>query len=509
VNDRLTILQGDCLDVLRTLPSESVHCCVSSPPYWGLRDYGVVGQIGLEATPQEYVSKMVEVFAEVRRVLRSDGTCWVNLGSSYWGSGRGGNPEESEFRKQATNAGSLIKPMDWKAASSYGKRPIQSHSDAPSCGTNGKAPQDSPWSDHACPDCGGELIACSPIRRGRSAHISQPHEQSEQRLLPKVHDSEHRDSDSSSPDASGIAAHQSTISSWCQNAPVVPSQVNAVLELQQESQTLSDSAQESEGRVSCTSCIEQIDRPSVLHKSDKVCVCMACGYSTKTLPNFKPKDMVPIPWMVAMALQTDGWYLRSDIIWHKLNPMPESVTDRPTKSHEYLFLLSKAEHYHYDAEAIKEPCSESTHMRISQDLANQVGSFLANGGNKTNGPMKAVIAGSTRKLADAGTGIAANRSYESALALPVGSRNRRSVWSVSTEAYSGAHFATFPSGLIKPCILAGCPVGGTCLDPFGGSGTTGMVALELGRKAILIELNPAYVEMQKQRCNITPGLAIA
>lgn len=334
----LKILVGDWVERLRELPDESVQCCVTSPPYFGLRDYGIAGQLGLEKTVEEYVSKLVAGFQELRRVIKDDGTLWLNLGDSY----------ASGNKSEASN----------------------SH---PSRKQKGMPP--------------------SPVYQTRAR------------------------------------AH-----------------------------------------------------------------------------NLKPKDLIGIPWRVAFALQADGWYLRSDIIWHKPNPMPESVTDRPTKSHDYIFLLTKSANYFYDAESIKESCSESTHARISQDLMNQVGSHRANGGGKTNGPMKAVIAGSTRKLAEAGSGIKNNRSFESSVVMPVTSRNKRTVWTVGTEPYSEAHFATFPPALIRPCILAGSRVGDTVLDPFLGAGTTGLVSLELGRSCIGIELNPQYAQLAEARCRVTPGL---
>jgi len=330
------ILIGDVIEKLKTLDDASIHCCVTSPPYWGLRDYGTEGQLGLERTPQEYVEKMVAVFREVRRVLRDDATLWLNLGDCYQSGSRGGY--------HRARAG---------VSKNYGH--TGSYNDF--VGAPNRFPQD----------------------------------------------------------------------------------------------------------------------------------------------GLKDKDLVGIPWRVAFALQADGWYLRQDIIWHKPNPMPESVTDRCTKAHEYIFLLSKSRWYYFDAEAIKEPASLGTHQRISQDLANQVGSFRANGGNKTNGPMKAVIAGSTRKIAEAGSGIANNRSYEAARALKVETVNKRSVWTVGTKPFPGAHFATFPPDLIEPCILAGCPRGGMVLDPFFGAGTVGIVALKHGREYIGIELNPDYAEMAENR----------
>jgi len=329
------IIQADVIDGLRSLPDASVHCIVTSPPYWGLRDYGVPGQLGLEKTPEEYLARMVEVFREARRVLRDDGTAWCNLGDSYAGSG---------------------------------------------CG----------WG-------GGSFSE-------KSGHFQ------------KIHgDVEHKNKDQTPP------------------------------------------------------------------------------------PGLKPKDLCGIPWRLALALQADGWYLRCDIIWAKPNPMPESVTDRPTRAHEYIFLLSKSARYYYDAEAIMEPVSENTHARISQDLAKQIGSFRANGGGKTNGPMKAVVKGSTRKMAEAGSGIKHNDSYETAMALKVSARNKRTVWAVPSAAFKDAHFATFSPKLIEPCILAGCPRGGTVLDPFVGSGTTCAVAKALGRNSIGIELNPKYVAMAERR----------
>jgi DNA modification methylase len=307
------IIPGDVLAGLATLPDASVHCCVTSPPYWGLRDYGVDGQIGLEPTPAEYVARMVAVFREVRRVLRDDGTLWLNLGDSY-----------------ASNVG------------------------------GGASPQG-----------------------GSSAR-------------PKV-------------DATMYA-------------------------------------------------------------------------SRSTPPGLKAKDLVGIPWRVAFALQADGWYLRSDIIWSKPNPMPESVTDRPTKAHEYLFLLSKSERYHYDAGAISEQA----------ETGGKVGGFT---------PNAAIAAG----VKPTGNMIA----ERGAAYIRKDTRNKRTVWTIPTEPFPGAHFAVMPTALVKPCILAGCPTGGTVLDPFGGSGTVAVVAQEHGCSAILCELNPEYVEIIKQRVgNTTPALLL-
>lgn len=305
---------GDCRDTMRRWAAEGVRVqtCVTSPPYYGLRDYGVIGQIGLEQTPEQYVAAMVEVFRCVRDVLADDGTLWVNIGDSYAANGRSG-----------LNTG---------------------------------------WAERAKEYAGG-------------GHRAEP--------------SRHR--------------------------------------------------------------------------------------GEKRVPEgLKPKDLIGIPWMLAFALRADGWYLRQDIIWHKPNPMPESVRDRCTKAHEYVFLLSKSERYFYDHEAAMEPVAESTKSRLTQDLEQQAGSDRVPG--KTNGAMKAV--GRTDK------------------------RNRRSVWTVATRPYKGAHFATFPPALIEPCILAGSRPGDVVLDPFMGSGTTAAVSLQHGRNYLGCELNPDYEPLQQERIGL-------
>lgn len=259
------IIAGDCRSILPTLPERSVHCCITSPPYFGLRDYGHPGQIGLERSPDAFVQELVAVFREVRRVLRDDGTLWLNLGDSYG----------------------------------------------------------------------------------------------------------------------------------------------------------------------------------------------------------KEKQLLGIPWRVGLALQADGWHLRQDIIWHKPNPMPESVGDRCTKAHEYIFLLSRSPRYYFDRDAIKEPADPKNHRRSAGIRRTAPGS-TAHGGPASG-----------------------NRSYIT--------KNKRSVWSVTVKPFKKAHFATFPPDLIEPCVLAGCPIGGTVLDPFSGAGTTGLVALSNDRNYIGVELNPAYCEMAKAR----------
>ena len=350
----IKILQGNCLDRLKDLPEKSVNTCVTSPPYWGLRDYGTgewvggdpdclhmrtnkmnkenitgqkamfdqvnaVGdaiykiecpkcgatrkddQLGLEETPEQFTENLVKLFREVRRVLRDDGTVWLNLGDSYSSGGR-----------KTTNN------QDLRGDKEYG-----------------------------------------------------------------------------------------------------------------------------------------VTRP-------------------KPSKGIKEKDLIGIPWRVAFALQADGWYLRQDIIWHKPNPMPESVQDRCTKSHEYIFLLSKSPKYYYDNEAIKE--------KVKQDWGTR---------DRSSG-----------KYHNEGTGLQPHSGLEKSYET----KNKRSVWSVSPVAYKEAHFATYPPELIKPCILAGCPEGGTVLDPFGGSGTTAQVSNNLNRNAILCELNPEYVEIAKGRLQESLGM---
>lgn len=220
-------------------------------------------------------------------------------------------------------------------------------------------------------------------------------------------------------------------------------------------------------------------------------------------PGLKRKDLMGIPWRVAFALQADGWWLRQDIIWHKENPMPENVKDRCTKAHEYIFLLSKSRKYYFDQSAILQPASENTHSRVSQDLANQIGSHRANGGSKTNGPMKAVT---RRKLAKSGSGIKSNESFNGAMSLSPEMVNKRSVWSVATESFREAHFATFPQALISDCIKAGSPEGGVVLDPFSGALTTLLVSDKLNRNGIGIEIKEEYCDIGNKRMQRDSGM---
>lgn len=302
---------GDCLEVLKALPDESVHCCVTSPPYYALRDYGMEEQIGREATPKEYISRLTEVFTEVRRVLRSDGTLWLNIADTYAGKG---------------NQGDFVDPKNPK-------------------GRNGQA--------------------------------------------------------------------------------------------------------------------------------------VALNYKVE---GCKPKDMIGIPWMLAFALRDSGWYLRNDIIWMKENPMPESCKDRCSRCYEHIFLLSKSRKYFFDAKAISEPIAPATAERLKRGMK---------GGNKYGKPVPGQPQTQTINRPRA------HGEITDSMINPM--RNKRDVWVVNTVPFKGGHYAAYPPKLVEPCLLAGCPEGGIVLDPFFGSGTTGMVAKQLNRHYIGIELNPEYAELAKAR----------
>jgi DNA modification methylase len=344
------IFVDDCLSRLKHMPDQSVHTIITSPPYYGLRNYGHDGQIGLESSYQEFVAKLVEVFSEARRVLRDDGTLWLNLGDTYVAPGAGGQGASGQMADRSVS-----------------------------------------------------LARGKNITRGS-------------------------------------------------------------------------------GRWG--------------------------GGQTKRSGNLKPKDLIGIPWRVALALQDDGWYLRQDIIWAKPNPMPESVTDRCTKSHEYIFLLSKGPRYYFDADAIMEPISTSSIARLSQDVASQAGSDRVPG--KTNGSMKAVSrrSGNLERKQRPDASDSHQGSQAGSVPWEGSMRNKRSVWNVSTKPFSEAHFATYPPDLIAPCVLAGCPQGGTVLDPFFGAGTTGMVANRLQRNCIGIELNPEYAAIAEKRLRDDAGMLI-
>ncbi len=340
------ILIGDVFDKLATLEDESVDCCVTSPPYWGLRDYGVSGQIGLEPTLGEHIETIVRVCEEIRRVLKPEGTFWLNYGDCY-----------------AANRGGAHQPAETLAG-----------------GKNGKT------------------INGEPVNRGRASGEN-----------PSRH-----------PDGHGL----------------------------------------------------------------------------------KHKDLCMLPNRIAIALQEAGWWVRSEIIWHKPNPMPESVTDRPSCAHEKIWLLTKSARYYYDADAVRTPCAESQIGRIRNDVVG--GKSHAERGQHSKGGVfkKDKQRGHGRRH----DGFNDRWDQMSKEEQQANGANLRNVWSIATHAFSEAHFATFPAKLIEPCIKAGCPKGGLVLDPFGGSGTTGMVADRLNRNAVLIELNPEYAEIAERRIQQDAGM---
>jgi DNA modification methylase len=441
------LLTGDVRERLTELPDASVQCCVTSPPYWGLRDYGTEGQIGLEATPDAYAQTMVEVFREVKRVLKDDGTLWLNLGSSMASDPKKGGSGTFNGRNGR--------------GESYGRPAIQSlrPSRVPAYDNDGRALEDSQVPDSVdCDLCDGCRAAretrteSSVRRRGTSGHD----------VSTTICEGERLDS-VRAPDAVSLRAAPESTSplsseprqaacSHCANCGACLSVLRST----------SRDARLCARRVGCMTGSE------LLASDDRNQGMDASGTAWLKYTMFKPKDLVPIPWMVAMALQADGWYLRSDIIWSKPNPMPESVTDRPTKAHEYIFLLSKKASYYYDAEAIKEQGIIAAGTKAAKGSAER---FNTPGVNSRPPEYKQYT----------------------------GTRNCRSVWQITTQPYPGAHFATFPEALPERCITAGTKLGDTVLDPFAGSGTTGQVAIRLGRSFLGIELNPEYAGLARTR----------
>ncbi len=504
---RNQILVGDVLEKLGAIPDETFHCVVTSPPFWGLREYAWVGgdpkcqhartddggcrcgaeyiegMMGLEKTPEEYVARMVEVFREVRRVLRDDGTLFLNLGDSYYGSGKGlygdGTSHGTEGAKQQTNVGSVG---------------VQR---AVSCDISGKEPEDYQGRDCLCESLCDVCRKAYLIGKSHSGNLPFP-KQSALSSLP-IH--EHKESgndhsptlDSSSPVDHNEGASQDSVNlSNHADGPPLSSQESrlGVSSLQHQAsyhqsdnssscplcgRSLASDARKSVHKSACICGTGENDRPFDYRKSDISFLRKTYPHYTITSPasqTLKPKDLVGIPWMLAFALRADGYWLRQEIIWEKPNPMPESVTDRCTKAHEQLFLLTKRAHYFYDQEAIKESAV------YPNDKRRPLGS---EGAWKMDG----------RDRGDNGGGKPYDHDTKK--------RNKRSVWKIPTRGYKGAHFAVFPEKLVEPCILAGCPPGGIVLDPFGGAGTTGVVAKKLGRSFTLIELNPEYAELARKR----------
>ena len=547
-DDWLTVYQGDCREVMASMEPESVHCVVTSPPYWGLRDYGTAtwvggdpdcshriaatgstqnkgnnnregtpfrercgrcgavredAQLGLEPTPEEYVENMVAVFREVRRVLRSDGTVWLNLGDSYAGSGPSGAAYQSETtRRRAEGDGTdgafrVSKRLAERGLTYAEKKPV------PPPGLKPKDLVGIPWRV--------AFALQQPYYAGRIA------DERDRTWLAALMDGEGTFTILATTGQSGafsyppiaqvrmtselVVRKAASLVGVASPAQYPPSGTGrAVYQWRQSGRRAADIAREL--------------YPYLLEKRRQALIAwnhqeVRDGYETKrgvSMPSearakqlvcrdlirrLNHGEHVDIPtWMSEPPSLTEpGWYLRSDVIWSKPNPMPESVTDRPTKAHEYLFLLSKAPRYYYDADAVREPHTTPDGM-----------GWAANG------------KGERYSTSDYGTHRGAadfTRQGEGLQAMggnPLG-RNLRSVWTVATQPYPGAHFATFPEKLVEPCLKAGCPTLGTVLDPFAGSGTTGRVAQRLSRRAVLIDLNADYlVQAMNRNRDIPLGL---
>jgi DNA modification methylase len=451
----VTILEGDVLHRLADLTDESVQCCVTSPPYWGLRDYGLPASVWGGSKDCDHDFEMESISTEV--------------GKGNWSQGTNGRGE--------------TQPGGVDAA----REPIRSES-----------------SRGFCSKCGAwkGCLGLEPTPELFVLNMASVFEEVRRVLK---------------PDGTAWVNMGDSYAAGSKNR----------------------SEQQATARSNLTGGYG--NQLATLKQQNKI------------VGGLKPKDLCGMPWRLAFALQAAGWYLRCDIIWHKPNPMPESVNDRPTKAHEYIFLLSKSSRYYYDIEAIREEASWNTHARRSRATMGH----KSNPDSKKNGirPYKVPDGWDTtkgegghgtihregrakgpasyngsdfrkgkkaqvhenvgqadrkdhRKLATQGPGnrVKNNDSFEEAMSGMVDTRNKRSVWSIPSQPFKEAHFATFPPDLIKPCILAGSKGGDMVLDPFGGSGTTGMVAIELGRNATLIELNPEYAAMARRRCLVTPGL---
>ena len=462
------IICADVMDGLRQLEDESVHCVVTSPPYWGLRDYGVVGQIGLEPTPDAFVARMVEVFREVKRVLRHDGVCFVNFGDSYSSAThvklREDLTAEDEdgllqiLRKTLGPQGreGHVLQLLQKALEEYEPRALLRTEPSILSSQQDGFPGEAEGSEapSATKNDGGLGGQVRLLRRDRiDVSLSGSHKGGR---------------------SEGIQQEGRPARCLAQGDPrrTAARQVpDSVLELQRSARTLR--------HVSAL----DFDLSEIPDKARR--------YFRTIL---KPKDLMGMPWRVAFALQADGWWLRSDIIWSKPNPMPESVTDRPTKAHEYVFLLTKAATYYYDAEVIKEE-GIATENRGG---AGKLQEMVAAAGAKNDGfgkrwrPRAAGIQHKQNAVGNKQGGYLGSND-------PYPTRNKRSVWTIATAPFPEAHFATFPPELPEICIKAGCPVGGTVLDPFAGAGTTLLVADRLQRNAIGIELNPEYAAMADRR----------
>ena len=518
-DDWLTVYAGDCRAVLATLPDESVHCVVTSPPYWGLRDYGAEGQLGLEPTPEQYVENMVAVFREVRRVLRNDGTLWLNLGDSYSGGdllGRNdagtsgglgreggnkigtGNPGPQGRMKRLTG----LKPKDLVGIPWMVARAMQ----APYYTGRVKAERDRVWLA-AMIDGEGTVCGFDHDRADDGSHRSGVHVAITNTNAALLDEAARIWPTSRSEHQRPSAGHLGTMTSWRWLVHGVENKQAVLRELYPYL-----IAKRQQAVVAYTLLDLMANAKRLGHSPQKDATLAKRAILTGLLSDLNHQRPVTLPsWLLEPPSMTEpGWYLRSDIIWAKPNPMPESVTDRPTKSHEYLFLLAKSQRYYFDADAVREAAETDQWPGIGPKHGttdNHKSDYEPMRVNRRNPTWQ------ERKAAGATAGnVGVSDTYQNGVhgaGLPhdLGSqpgRNIRSVWTIPTQPYPGAHFAVFPPKLIEPCIKAGCPELGTVLDPFGGSGTTGMVAQSLSRRAILIDLNPDYIEQQLRRNRDVP-----
>lgn len=450
VADRdFTLYCGDALEVLRGLPDASVDSCATSPPFYGLRDYGVEGQIGLESSPDEWAARLVDVFREVRRVLRPEGTLWIEIGSSYASGG--------------------------SAPSRAPSRPS-----APACDSDGTEPQGSPAPDSSCSDRDDARLDATLSRHDHTGHTGSPHEPAAQHDALTDRDSARQDFERV---ADAVALHDAQVSTMPASSLVLqgsdcsrPPRDEAY---PSTSRSFGRDGQRSVRTEVCNSGSEQ--RASESRTQDTDASGTACI-------EYKPKDLILQPFLLAEALRRDGWYLRQVIIWAKPNGMPESATDRCTTNHSYILLLSKRARYFFDGDAIAEPAAWERWG--DQTVPKHEGTETA-AGWITPKSKRELMGEQNHRYA----GLVGQRWNENGN----GSKNARSVWTISTRGYPGAHFATWPEALAARIIKAGCPEGGTILDPFAGAGTTALVARKLGRRSIGIELSTEYCRMAAER----------
>lgn len=480
------ILEGDCLSVLRDLDAGSVQTCVTSPPYWGLRDYGSEGQLGLEPTPEQYVENMVAVFREVRRVLRDDGTLWLNLGDSYAGYW-GDKTAKREGRRSSADTNGWTNDFNMNAKPDF-------HTAFDASGVKPKDLVGIPWAV-------AEALR-DPYYSGRIR------DERDRVWLAAMIDAEgcifiHRRK-AGQHNGQGYHRKADSFGSGLEVSNTNRRVVERCLEIAQAGSICEQTAGRKQTlyrwNLRTNECREILREvyPYLVAKQHEA--RLACGVPSsgkdataawEALKIVHGGGLTDVDFKPPASMFEQGYYLRSDIVWNKLNPMPESVTDRPTKAHEYLFLLTKQPRYFYDADAIREAANYDGPNGAQQ-------SPYAQGFGRRTPEQEAERRIKNRTVCP---GIDTNGGGQGngAMSYPAHSRNKRSVWTVTTQPFPGAHFATFPPKLIEPCILAGSSRGDLVLDPFNGAGTTGVVALRHDRDYIGIELNPEYAQMARDR----------